>query len=50
MPNPEPAEGMPNPEPATDKMFGFMFQAGYDSRKGSFNQIVTPCLLKTKKV
>ena len=26
-----------------DKMFGFMFQAGYDSRKGSFEQIVTPC-------
>ena len=26
-----------------DKMLGFMFQVGYDSRKGSFEQIVTPC-------
>lgn len=26
-----------------DKMFGFMFQAGYDSRRGSFKQVVTPC-------
>ena len=24
-------------------MLGFMFQAGYDSRKGSFDQKVTPC-------
>ncbi|RUT69493.1 flagellar motor protein MotB [Flavobacterium cupreum] len=26
-----------------DTMLGFMFQAGYDSRKGSFDQKVTPC-------
>jgi hypothetical protein len=26
-----------------DNMLGFMFQAGYDSRRGSFEQIVTPC-------
>ncbi len=23
--------------------WGFMFQAGYDSRKGSFDQVITPC-------
>jgi hypothetical protein len=26
-----------------DKRLGFMLQAGYDSRKGKFDQIVTPC-------
>jgi len=26
-----------------DARFGFMFQAGYDSRKGDFNQIINPC-------
>lgn len=26
-----------------DSRFGFMLQAGYDSRKGAFDQIVTPC-------
>ena len=26
-----------------DTMLGFMFQAGYDSRKGSFDQKMTPC-------
>jgi outer membrane protein OmpA-like peptidoglycan-associated protein len=26
-----------------DSKIGFMLQAGYDNRKGSFNQIVTPC-------
>lgn len=26
-----------------DKRLGFMLQIGYDGRKGSFNQIVTPC-------
>jgi outer membrane protein OmpA-like peptidoglycan-associated protein len=25
------------------KVFGFMLQAGYDSRRGKFDQIVTPC-------
>lgn len=26
-----------------DTRWGFMFQAGYDSRKGSFDQVITPC-------
>lgn len=26
-----------------DSNWGFMFQAGYDSRKGKFDQVVTPC-------
>nr|WP_315152924.1 OmpA family protein [uncultured Flavobacterium sp.] len=26
-----------------DTSWGFMFQAGYDSRKGSFDQVITPC-------
>ena len=26
-----------------DAMWGFMFQAGYDSRKGTFNQVTSPC-------
>lgn len=26
-----------------DARWGFMFQAGYDSRKGSFDQVMTPC-------
>ncbi len=26
-----------------DSRFGFMLQAGYDSRKGAFDQILTPC-------
>jgi len=28
---------------APDTRFGFMFQAGYDSRKGKFDQVNTPC-------
>ncbi len=35
-----------------DSRFGFIFQAGYDSRRGSFDQVTTPCNcpadLKTK--
>lgn len=26
-----------------DSRWGFMFQAGYDSRKGSFDNVITPC-------
>lgn len=26
-----------------DARWGFMFQAGYDSRKGSFDQVISPC-------
>ena len=26
-----------------DSRFGFMLQAGYDSRDGKFNQVITPC-------
>jgi outer membrane protein OmpA-like peptidoglycan-associated protein len=26
-----------------ESRWGFMFQAGYDSRKGSFNEVITPC-------
>jgi outer membrane protein OmpA-like peptidoglycan-associated protein len=26
-----------------DTRFGFIFQAGYDSRRGSFDQVMTPC-------
>jgi outer membrane protein OmpA-like peptidoglycan-associated protein len=26
-----------------DSRFGFIFQAGYDSRRGSFDQVMTPC-------
>lgn len=26
-----------------DALWGFMFQAGYDNRKGSFDTVVTPC-------
>ncbi|MCF8371553.1 MAG: OmpA family protein [Bacteroidales bacterium] len=26
-----------------DSRWGFMFQAGYDNRKGEFDQVVTPC-------
>jgi outer membrane protein OmpA-like peptidoglycan-associated protein len=26
-----------------DTRWGFMFQAGYDSRKGSFDQVISPC-------
>ena len=26
-----------------DSRWGFMFQAGYDSRKGTFKQVITPC-------
>jgi outer membrane protein OmpA-like peptidoglycan-associated protein len=26
-----------------DSRWGFMFQAGYDSRKGSFDQVISPC-------
>lgn len=26
-----------------DSRFGFMLQAGYDSRSGKFNQVITPC-------
>ncbi|MFZ1514099.1 MAG: OmpA family protein [Saprospiraceae bacterium] len=28
---------------APGSMFGFGFQAGYDSRKGKFDQVITPC-------
>ena len=26
-----------------DSRFGFLFQAGYDSRQGNFNEMITPC-------
>ena len=28
-----------------NSIFGFMLQAGYDSRKGTFDQVLAPCLL-----